>query len=218
MWLKYFVKIEISENRAYNCLSSDNYQSSFGILLHLVYFCSLKEKQKPTQGFLVTIFMCLTKPWEPSGYSRNFLCSSSGSSQINSSKSKFQTSIHNNTVKCIQGFLILSISHHSLKSWSIEPRKPLCRASYTLGIQCRGYFWSYALCIFSLFSAFSMQNSWNVPKKVHMEGRLLVYVVIRGDNRVGMERGRRWDFYFFFSFQKTDIDFVIAIDFGLDSS
>lgn len=126
-------------------------------------------------------FLCvLTKLWELSGYSRNFLCNSSGSQQINSFESKFQASIHSNTVKRTQDFLVLSISHHSLQSWPIEPRKSLCRGSCILGTRCRGYFWSYALCIFSMSSAFSMQNSWRAPEKVHTEGRRPVYVVIRG--------------------------------------
>lgn len=81
------------------------------------------------------------------------------------------------------------------------------------GTRYRGYFWSYALCIFSLFSAVSMQNSWSAPEKAHTEGRLPVYVVIRGRE----ERGRDWEL-FFFSFQKSDTYFAIAIDFGLDSS
>ena len=139
------------------------------------------------------------------------MCSSSESQQTNSFESKFQASIHSNIVKCIQDFLVLSISHHSLQSWSIKPRRAPCRGSCTLGTLCRGYFWSYALFIFSLFLGFSTQNSWSAPEKVHTEGRLPVYIVIRG----GEERGRDWDF---FSFQKSDIDFVIAIDFGLDSS
>lgn len=53
------------------------------------------------------------KPWEPSVFSRTFSCSSSGSQQTYPFESKFQASIHNNTIKYTQDSLVLFICRRS---------------------------------------------------------------------------------------------------------
>lgn len=72
--------------------------------------------------------------------------------------------------------------------------------------------------MFSLLSEFSAKNSWNPAKKC-MEGSLLVYKIREENNRREEKRENGIFIYLFiFYFQKSDIDFVIAIDFCLDSS
>lgn len=71
--------------------------------------------------------------------------------------------------------------------------------------------------LFSLLSEFSAKNSWSTAKKC-MEGSLLVYKIREENNRREEERENGIFILFYFYFQKSDIDFVIAIDFCLDLS
>lgn len=117
------------------------------------------------------------------------MCRSAGSQQINLFESEFQASIHNTTIKCTQDVLVLSKRHHSLQSWSIEPRGALCTGSCIL-LQslflelCSVHF----LLVFSILHTEGLECS----SEPHTEGRLPVYVVIRGEE----EKERDWDFFF----------------------
>lgn len=71
------------------------------------------------------------------------------------------------------------------------------------------------LCMLSLLSPLSTQKSEALQRNFAQKEGFWFMKLLEGI----MEEGRReTERLAFFSFQKTDIDFAIAIDFGLDSS